>query len=78
MLDLWAKNIPTYRANMAKAQTLARATLQEHGIKFVDPSPEQVVAVRARMMPTQDAVAVELKVSPDLVKQAMATLTATN
>jgi TRAP-type transport system periplasmic protein len=78
MLDLWAKNIPTYRANMAKAQTLARATLQEHGIKFVDPSPEQVVAVRARMMPTQDAVAAELKVSPDLVKQAMATLTATN
>jgi hypothetical protein len=30
------------------------------------------------MMPTQDALAAELKVSPDLVKQATAILTATN
>jgi hypothetical protein len=50
----------------------------EHGIKFVDPTPEQIAAVRAKMMPTQDALAVELKVSPALVKEATATLTATN
>jgi len=76
MIDVWAKNIPTYRANMAKAQTLARTTLMEHGIKFVDPTPEQIAAIRAKMMPTQDALAVELKVSPALVKQAMAALNA--
>jgi TRAP-type C4-dicarboxylate transport system substrate-binding protein len=78
MLDLWAKNIPVYRANMAKAQTLARTTLMEHGIKFVDPSADEIAAIRARMMPTQDALTAELKVSPDLVKQATALLTATN
>ena len=78
MLDLWARNIPIYRANMAKAQTLARTTLMEHGIKFAEPSADQVAAIRARMMPTQDALAVELKVSPDLVRQATAILTATN
>ena len=66
----------TYRANMAKAQTLARTMLMEHGIKFVDPTPEQIAAIRAKMMPTQDALAVELKVSPALVKQAMAALNA--
>jgi DNA-binding transcriptional regulator YiaG len=48
----------------------------EHGIKFVDPTPEQIAAIRAKMMPTQDALAVELKVSPALVKQAMAALNA--
>ncbi len=78
MLDVWVQNIPTYRANMAKAQTLARTTLIEHGIKFVDPTPDEIAAIRARMMPTQDALAAELKISPDLVKQATATLTATN
>jgi TRAP-type transport system periplasmic protein len=78
MVDLWAKNIPIYRDHMAKAQTLARTTLMEHGIKFVDPTPGEIAAIRAKMMATQDALAVELKVSPDLVKQATAILTATN
>jgi len=78
MVNMWAKNIPIYRANMAKAQIAARATLIEHGIKFVDPSADQIAAIRAKMMPTQDALAVELKVSPDLVNQATAILTATN
>jgi TRAP-type transport system periplasmic protein len=78
MIDLWAKNIPVYRANMAKAQLQARDTLIEHGIKFVDPTPQQIAAVREKMMATQDAVASELKISPELVKQATATLLATN
>ena len=38
MTDLWAQNVPTYRANMAAAQTKARDTLEEHGVTFVDPS----------------------------------------
>jgi C4-dicarboxylate-binding protein DctP len=78
LVDLWAKNIPTYRANMAKAQIEARKTLVEHGVKFVDPTPQEIAAVREKMMATQDTVAAELKVSPELVKQATATLLATN
>ena len=78
VVELWAKNIPIYRANMAKAQIEARKTLIEHGIKFVDPTPQQILEIRQKMMPTQDAVAAELKVSAELVKQATATLLATN
>jgi TRAP-type C4-dicarboxylate transport system substrate-binding protein len=72
MTDLWAQNVPTYRANMAAAQTRARATLQEHGIKFSDPTAEQSAAERKRMMAEQDQVAREIKVSPEMVKLIMA------
>jgi TRAP-type transport system periplasmic protein len=72
MTDLWAQNIPTYRANMAAAQTRARATLQEHGIKFSDPTAEQSAAERKRMMAEQDQVAREIKISPEMVKLIMA------
>jgi TRAP-type C4-dicarboxylate transport system substrate-binding protein len=72
MTDLWAQNIPTYRANMAAAQTKARTTLEEHNIKFVDPSPEQNAAERKRMMAEQDAVAKEIKITPEMVKLIVA------
>jgi TRAP-type C4-dicarboxylate transport system substrate-binding protein len=72
MTDLWAQNVPTYRANMAAAQTKARTTLQEHGIKFSDPTAEQSTAERKRMMAEQDQVAKDIKVSPEMVKLIMA------
>ena len=72
MTDLWAQNIPTYRANMAAAQTRARGTLQEHGIKFADPTAEQSAEERKKMMADQDQVAKEIKVSPEMVKLIMA------
>ena len=72
MTDLWAQNIPTYRANMAAAQTKARTTLQEHGIKFSDPTAEQSAAARKQMMAEQDRMAKEIKVSPEMVKLIVA------
>lgn len=72
MTDLWAQNVPTYRTNMAAAQTKARVTLQEHGIKFADPTPEQNAAERKLMMAEQDQVAKDIKVSPEMVKLIMA------
>lgn len=72
MTDVWAQNIPTYRANMAAAQTKARATLEEHGVKFADPTAEQSAAERKLMMVEQDQVAKDIKVSPELVKLIMA------
>jgi C4-dicarboxylate-binding protein DctP len=72
MTDLWAQNIPAYRANMAAAQTKARTTLEAHGIKFSDPSPEQSAAERKRMMAEQDQVAKDIKISPEMVKLIMA------
>ena len=70
--DIWAENIPAYRAHMAELQTKARQTLQEHGIKFVDPAPEQIAEARQKMMAEQDQVARETKVSPEMVKLIMA------
>jgi C4-dicarboxylate-binding protein DctP len=72
MTDVWAQNIPTYRANMAAAQTKARTTLQEHGIKFSDPTAEQSAAERKQMMAEQDQMAKEIKVSPEMVKLIVA------
>ena len=72
MTEVWAQNIPTYRANMAAAQTKARATLEAHGIKFSDPTAEQSAAERKRMVAEQDQMAKEIKVSADMVKLIMA------
>jgi TRAP-type C4-dicarboxylate transport system substrate-binding protein len=72
MTELWAENVPTYRANMVAAQTKARVTLQEHGIKFSDPTAEQSAAQRKLMMAEQDQVAKDIKVSAEMVKLIMA------
>ncbi len=76
--DTWAQNIPIYRRNMEEAQQAARGVLAEHGIKFVDPSPEQIAAVRRKMMADQDAIARDLKLTPELVKLATAEMAKTN
>ncbi|MEO6840658.1 MAG: TRAP transporter substrate-binding protein DctP [Bradyrhizobium sp.] len=72
MTDIWAQNIPTYRANMAAAQTKARTTLEEHGVKIADPTPDQSAAERKKMMVEQDQLAKDIKVSPEMVKLIMA------
>jgi TRAP-type C4-dicarboxylate transport system substrate-binding protein len=72
MTDLWAENVPTYRANMAAAQTRARQILLDHGVKFGAPTAEQIVDIRHRMMAEQDQLAQEIKISPEIVKLVMA------
>jgi C4-dicarboxylate-binding protein DctP len=69
---VWAQNIPAYRTNMAAAQTKARAMLEEHGVKFADPTEEQTATARKSMLPEQDQLAKDIKVSPELVKLIMA------
>jgi C4-dicarboxylate-binding protein DctP len=69
--DIWAQNIPAYRAHMAELQNNARQTLEAHGVKFVDPTPEQIAEERQKMMPEQDQVAKESKISPEMVKLVM-------
>jgi C4-dicarboxylate-binding protein DctP len=71
MTDLWRDNIGTYRKNMEDAQTEARQLLEKHGVKFVDPPPEQLAEVRKKMLPLQDGVAKELRITPNLVMQIM-------
>ncbi len=68
MTKLWADNIATYRSNMAAAQDRARGTLESHGIKFTDITPQQAIDIRNQMLPEQDQVARDLKVNPEIVK----------
>ncbi len=72
MTDVWADNIATYRANMAQRQIAARKELEEHGVKFLDPTPAQIAEVRKRMLAEQDQLAKQIKVSPEMVKLVMA------
>jgi TRAP-type C4-dicarboxylate transport system substrate-binding protein len=72
MTDMWAQNIPAYRANMAAAQAKARTTLEEHGVKFSDPTPEQTAEARKLMLVEQDQLAKDIKVAPEMVKLIMA------
>ena len=72
MTGLWQENIATYRANMAAAQTQARKTLEDHGVKFFDPPRQQIAELRQRMMAEQDQLAKDIKMSPDLIKAVMA------
>lgn len=74
MVDLWAKNIPIYRQKMADAQIAARKELLDHGLKFTVPTPEQIAAVRKKMMLEQDQIAKELKLTPEIVKEATAAM----
>jgi TRAP-type C4-dicarboxylate transport system substrate-binding protein len=71
MIEVWRDNIGSYRKNMEDAQKEARQQLDQHGVKFVDPSPEQLAEVRKKMLPLQDDIAKELRISPSLVTQVM-------
>lgn len=68
MLDLWAKNIPTYRVNAAAAQTRARKTLEENGVTFADPSKEELAASRKFMQADVATLVKDAKLSPEIVR----------
>jgi C4-dicarboxylate-binding protein DctP len=70
--DVWRENIPTYRANMAAAQSRARELVQAHGVKIVVPSAEELVATRLKMMAEQEHVAKLSKISPEMVSSVSA------
>src|SRR5262249_3738828 len=72
MTETWARNVPAYRESVVGAQLQARKTLEEHGVKFVDPTAEQTAADRKRMMTEQDQVAKEIKISPEVFQALMA------
>jgi TRAP-type C4-dicarboxylate transport system substrate-binding protein len=68
MTKLWAENIGSYRADMGAAQDRARGTLESHGVKYTDLTPEQATAIRNRMLPEQDQVAKDMKLSSAIMK----------
>jgi TRAP-type C4-dicarboxylate transport system substrate-binding protein len=68
MLDLWAKNIPTYRVNAAAAQTRARKTLEGNGVTFFDPSRDELAANRKVQQADVATLIKDAKLSPEIVR----------
>lgn len=69
VIDVWRENIPAYRRSMEAAQSEARQTLEKNGIVFVSPTESALADVRLKMLPSQDGVAKELRISPALLQQ---------
>jgi hypothetical protein len=52
---------------MAAAQDKAETMLKAHNVRLVTLPPEELAAQRDRMMPQQDKIAREMKISPDML-----------
>jgi TRAP-type C4-dicarboxylate transport system substrate-binding protein len=76
--DLWRENVTAYRADMAAAQSRASKLVQEHGIKIVIPSPEDLAATRREMMASQEQVAKLSKILSEMVSAVSGDLAATD
>jgi C4-dicarboxylate-binding protein DctP len=74
--DLWREKVPSYRADMAAAQSRARELVQARGVKIVVPSAEELAAARQEMMTKQEQVAKLSKISSEMVTAVSATLAA--
>ncbi len=71
MGDLWEQNIAAYRTAMLDEQTKSRQMMESHGVAFADAAPAQIEETRRAMLPEQDAMAKEIKVSAETVKLVM-------
>jgi C4-dicarboxylate-binding protein DctP len=68
MIDLWAANIATYRANAAASQARARQTMESKGVIFTDPSQAVLEKARKAMQADVGTLAQQAKLSPDVVR----------
>jgi TRAP-type C4-dicarboxylate transport system substrate-binding protein len=68
MLDLWAANIATYRANAAASQDRARKQMAGNGVVFTDPSQDTLNAARKAMQADVANLASAAKLSPEIVR----------
>jgi TRAP-type C4-dicarboxylate transport system substrate-binding protein len=72
MVDLWAQNIPTYRANAEASQDRARKLMADNGVQFVDPSEATLDTARKAMQADVATLIAASKLSPEIVKLAEA------
>ena len=74
VIDVWMENIPAYRANMLASQDRALVALKEHGVVVVTPEEAEIADIRRRMLPGQDQLMRDLKMTPELGKLLAADL----
>lgn len=70
MIEIWAANIGTYRANAAAAQDNARKTMEANGVTFTDPTADQLTTTRKAMQADVAALIQSAKLSAEVVKLA--------
>jgi TRAP-type C4-dicarboxylate transport system substrate-binding protein len=74
VLHLWAENLPTWRANTAKAQAAARVALTKHGVTFADVPQSVLDAEHAKMVKLQPEAVKAAHISPKLADLVMAAI----
>ena len=68
MVDIWAANIATSRANAAASQLKARKTMEAAGVIFSDPTKETLTAARKAMQADVGTLVKEAKLSAEVVR----------
>lgn len=69
-LEVWNELVPKQREIARREQKLARELMEKKGVKFYDPSDEELAKWRKVIMPIQDTLVKDLKHDPELVKLA--------
>jgi C4-dicarboxylate-binding protein DctP len=68
MVELWAANIATYRANAGASQDRARKAMADAGVIFTDPPQSVLNTARKAMQADVASLATAAKLSPDVVR----------
>jgi C4-dicarboxylate-binding protein DctP len=71
LTHVWDANIAGYRANMAAAQIAARQKLLAHGVVITVPDKAETDAARNRMLPQQDELVKQWRITPAIAAQAL-------
>lgn len=71
MTEAWSETIGEARKMAADAQQKARQTLMDNGIEMATASDEELARVREELMKSQDSIAAEMGIEPELVEQAL-------
>lgn len=74
MTEAWSETIGEARQMAADAQSKARQTLMDNGIEIATASDEDLARVRQQLMQSQDEIAAEMGIEPELVEQALGEL----
>ncbi len=67
MTDLWAENIAGYRKGAADSQSKARGILEQNGVKFHDPSADDLATTRKGMIGDIASLIKDAKLSSEIV-----------
>ncbi len=76
LINAWEEHVDGARLLAADAQTRAKETLVQHGVKIVVPGIQELEKRRNQLLPLQPDFVQELHINPELVRQIDKVLTA--